>query len=349
MKRFKSIVLTACAVVLGFTLMPVQPASAISSSALSITPKKNYTVESGKSVKDTLIIRNLDEKEKLNLSLRVVDFTYNNDGGTPKLMLAENAPQTTWSLKPFVTLPKTVEVDPKGSATVPIDVAIPANQGAGSYYSAIVYSAGAPEEGNVGVSASGVTLAFVNVPGEVKEELKLEQFGAYIPESGNKKASYTLFATEDPKNIGYTLKNNGNVTEAPIGTITVKPLFGKEKTISNINPNQSLALIGQSRTYVACVTPKMQEVSLSGSTTKTTACTDSGLWPGIYRLSLDMYYGQNGNRTQDLQGSSWFIYFPVWAIIVLILSLLVIGFFGYRAYNSVRGKFGKSKKSSRKK
>lgn len=349
MKRLKSIVLVACAVIIGIAMLPLQSASAISSSALSIVPKKNYTIESGKSVKDTLLIRNLDEKETLSLTLRVVDFTYNNDGGTPKLMLAEDAPQTTWSAKPFIKLPKTVSIEPKKSASVDMNVAIPAGHGAGSYYSAIVYSAGTPEEGNVGVSASGVTLAFINVPGEVKEDLKLEKFGAYFPKNSKKEAGFTFFATEDPKHIGYTLKNNGNVTEAPVGTITVKPLFGKDKTISNINPNQSLALIGQSRTYTACVTPKLQEVSLGGSTTKTTECTDSGLWPGFYRLSLDMFYGQNGNKTQDLQGSSWFIYMPVWAIIVLILLLLVIGFFGYRAYNSVRGKFGKGKKSSRKK
>lgn len=347
MKCLKSLVLAACAVVIGVAVAPLQSASAISSSALSITPKKNYTVEPGKSVKDTLVIRNLDEKEALNLNLRVVDFTYNNDGGTPKLMLAEDAPQTTWSAKPFITLPKTVSVAPKGSTTVDMGIAIPAKQGAGSYYSAIVYSAGTPEEGNVGVSASGVTLAFINIPGEVKEDLKLEKFGVYFPANGKKEAGYTSIATEDPMHIGYTLKNNGNVTEAPVGTITVKPLFGKDRTISNINPNQSLALIGQSRTYVACVTPMVEKVSLSGSTTKTTECTDSGLWPGFYRLSLDMFYGQNGNKTQDLQGSSWFIYAPIWAIIVLILLLLVLGYFGYRAYSAVRGKVGK--KSSRKK
>ncbi|MBH2007583.1 hypothetical protein I8H83_03200 [Candidatus Saccharibacteria bacterium] len=349
MKRLKSILLTACAVVLGVTLLPVQQASAATSAALSITPKKSYTVEPGKSVKDTLVIRNLDEAEKLDLTLRVVDFTYTDEGGTPKLMLAEDAPQTTWSLKPFLTVPKTVSVAPKQSTTIDMNVAIPANHGAGSYYSAIVYSSGTPEEGNVGLSASGVTLAFVNIPGEVKEELKLEKFGAYLPVEGKKPASYVYFTAENPKNVAYTLKNNGNVTEAPVGSITVKPLFGKERVIQDVNPSQSLALIGQTRTYAACFKLESSEVEFQGSRTQSSACANSDLWPGFYKLDLNLFYGQNGNRTQDIQSSSWFIYFPVWAIIVLILALIVIGFFGYRAYSSARNKFGKSKKLSHRK
>lgn len=348
MKRLKSIVLTACAVVIGIALVPTHPVSAATSAALSIVPKKNYVIEPGKAIKDTLVIRNLDSKSTLNLTLRVVDFTYNDEGGTPKLMLAEDAPQTTWSAKPFMKVPKQVTVEPNKSTMVDMNVAVPKNQGAGSYYSAIVYSSGDSDgKGNVGLNASGVTLAFVNVPGQVKEDLKLERFGAYMVAEGKREAQFVAFATEDPKNIAYTLKNNGNVAEAPVGTITIKPLFGGDKTISDVNPNQSLALIGQTRTYTTCVALKAQQVDFNGSETKAKVCDSTGLWPGFYRLSLDMFYGQNGNKTQELNGSSWFIYMPVWAIIVFILFLLVIAYFGYRAYSAIRGKVGR--KSSRKK
>ena len=348
MKGLKSIVLTACAAVISIALIPAHSASAATSAALSIVPKKNYVVEPGKTIKDTLVIRNLDSKSTLDLTLRVVDFTYNDDGGTPKLMLAEDAPQTTWSLKPFLKVPQKVTVEPNKSTTVNMNVAIPAGQGAGSYYSAIVYSSGDSDgKGNVGLNASGVTLAFVTVPGQAKEDLKLERFGAYMTAEGKRSAQFVAFATEDPKNVAYTLKNNGNVAEAPVGTITIKPLFGGDKTISDVNPNQSLALIGQTRTYTACVALKAEQVNFNGSETKSKVCDNTGLWPGFYRLSLDMFYGQNGNKTQELNGSSWFIYMPVWSIIVLIVLLLVLGLFGYKGYSAVRGKVGK--KSSRKK
>ena len=93
MNRFKSIVVAALAIVVAAAYtMPTLPAFAAtttSSASLSITPKKNYSVEPGKSVKDTLVIRNLDPKIPLQINLRVVDFTFSDDGGTPKLMLAE--------------------------------------------------------------------------------------------------------------------------------------------------------------------------------------------------------------------------------------------------------------------
>src|SRR5690606_22781153 len=146
------------------------PVLAQSSASLSIAPKKNYTVEPGKTVNDTLVIRNLDTENTLDLSLRAVDFTFIDDSGAPKLMLAEDAPQTTWSLKPFLKIPKSVQIPPKSSKTLDMSISIPAKHGAGSYYSAIVYSTGAPDGGNVGLSASGVTLVFTSVPGTVNED-----------------------------------------------------------------------------------------------------------------------------------------------------------------------------------
>src|SRR5690242_4981183 len=146
MKRFKSIVAAGFAVLIAAAYaMPAVPVSAMSSAALSIVPKKNYVIEAGKSIKDTLMIRNLDNKVPLELTLRVVDFTFTDDGGTPKLMLAKDAPQTTWSLKPFMNVPKNITVAPGSSKTVDMNVSIPAGHGAGSYYSAIVYSSGSGE------------------------------------------------------------------------------------------------------------------------------------------------------------------------------------------------------------
>lgn len=346
MKSFKSIAMAAIAVVVAAAYaLPAQPAAAQGSASLSIAPKKNYVVEPGKSVKDKLTIRNLDADADLSLNLRVVDFTYTDDGGTPKLFLAEDAPQTTWSLKPFLSVPKTVTIPKNGSKTLDMSVAIPKDHGAGSYYSAIVYSTGAPEGGNVGLAASGVTLAFVNVPGQVNEDLKLEKFGAYNP---NKK-EYTFIATEEPQNIAYTLKNNGNVTEAPVGSITLNPMFGSPITIDNVNPNGSLALIGQSRTYTTCIKIKEADVSFNGSTTPAKTCESAGLFPGYYNATLNLFYGQNGNRTQEIVGTASFWYLPWWFIILVAILLLAIAYGVWRANRFIRGKLnrGNYKKSSR--
>ena len=337
MKRFKSIVF-AVAVLLGAVyVLPAAPAAAQSSASMSIVPKKNYVIEPGKSVKDTLIIRNLDSAQPLQLALRVVDFTFTDDGGTPKLMIADDAPQTTWSLRPFLSIPETVTIDPGSSKTINMEVKIPAKQGAGSYYSAIVYSSGASAGGNVGLSASGVTLVFTSVPGQVKENLLLKKFGAYDSNVAATGSSGYMFVTDkEPQSLAYTLENGGNVTESPVGSITLKDMFGHERAINNVNPSGSLALIGQTRTYTACIKLAAQEVDFQGSKTTTNACTSAGLWPGYYHATLDLFYGQNGNNTQEVTGVASFWYLPLWFVIVVAVVLLGATYVVWRVVNKVR-------------
>ncbi len=350
MKRLRTIVMATLALVVAAAYaLPAVPAEAASSAALSIVPRKNYTIEPGKSVKDRLIIRNLDRKQPLNLTLRTVDFTFTDDGGTPKLMLAEDAPQTTWSLKPFLTMPENVTIAPNSSKTVDMKVAIPAGHGAGSYYSAIVYSSGGSDGGNVGLNASGVTLVFVQIPGKVKEDLTLKKFGAYhLPtQSEDGKSGYTFIATSKPQAMAYTLENKGNVTESPVGTITLKHMFGQKITISNVNPNSSLALIGQTRTFTACIKLKESDVNLNGVNSKSSECTTPTLWPGLYHATLDIYYGQNGNNTNEIVKSITFWYLPWWFIITVLVILAIVGFYIWRIVRKVRNKMNGPKRLSR--
>ena len=331
----------AVAVLLGvITLLPAVPVSAQSASqsaSLSIVPKKTYLIEPGKDVSDTLLIRNLDSQNELKLSLRVVDFTFTDNGGTPKLFLDEDAPQTTWSLKPFTNIPQSVVIPAGGSKSVDINVAIPSNQGAGSYYSAIVYGTGAADGGNVGLSASGVTLVFTTIPGQVTEELKLKKLGAYDDTAKGNLNGYHYFNEKMPQTIGYTLQNNGNVTEAPVGSIKLKDIFGRETTINDVNPNGSLALIGQTRTYTACIKIASQNVDFSGSRTTASTCVNPGLWPGYYKVSLDVFYGQNGNNTQEVTGVASFWYLPMWFVVGVIILLLILAFIVWRIVVKIRG------------
>ena len=338
MNRLKSSMLVVLALVaaIGFTVVPAAPVEAQGSAALSIPPRKNYTIEPGKEIEDTLRITNGDRERQLNLSFRVVDFTYTDDGGTPKLDLAEDAPQTTWSLKSFMEAPGAVTIEPGESASIPMKVAIPANQGAGSYYSAIISSTGSSEGGNVGLSASGVTLVFVTVPGDMNEKLTLTKIGTY----DSVKKKYKLFNMDMPKRIAYTLKNDGNVAESPVGSITLKNIFGQEKVINDINPNKSLALIGQTRTFDACIIMSTEKVDFNGTRQEATTCADAGLWPGFYTVTLNGFYGQNGNNTQEIFGKGHFFYLPLWFIIALVIALLFIGYHAWRFKRFVQKKRG---------
>ena len=341
MKHLKRIILAAFAVALvGTSVVPVLSANAVesgSSSALSIVPKKTYVIEPGKSIDDTVVIRNLDTSAPLKLVLRVVDFSYTDDTGTPKLLFDENASPTTWSLKPFMTLPKEVTIPAGGTKTVDMNISIPSTQGAGSFYSAIVYSSGSGEGGNVGLSASGVTLVFTNIPGKVNEDLQIEKFGPYHKTSPGRQAGYnSYFSTQEPDMFGYTLKNNGNVVEAPAGSITLKNMFGKEYKIDKINPTESLALIGQSRTFTTCIKTAKQDVDFNGEKTQAGACVSPGLWPGYYQSSIEIFYGQNGNLTKELVKTGGFWYMPWWFIIIAAIVLALVAYFIWRFVRFVR-------------
>ena len=337
MKRFKSTILVALAVLVTVALVPVQPVEA-QSAALSIPPKKNYIVDPGDSIDDTLLIRNIDNSKPLQLFLRVIDFSYTDEGGTPKLMLDANAPQTTWSAKPFLTVPESVEVPAGGNLSIPINANIPSNQGAGSFYSAIIYSTSAPDGGNVGLAASGVTLAFISIPGKVNEDLQLKKLGAYDTSANESSDGYRFITADDPKAIGYTLQNNGNVTASPIGSITLKDIFGRETVINEINPNGSLALIGQTRTFTACIKIKEVDVSVAGTTAAGKTCDNSGLWPGLYAVTADLFYGQNGNNTNEIVKTAYFWYLPLWFIIAVVIILRVIAYFVFRIVRKIKAR-----------
>jgi hypothetical protein len=333
MKRFYRFLSAALGVL--FIAISVLPASAATSAnnsggsaGLSITPRKNYVMNPGQTITDKLVIGNLDSATQLNLSMRMIDFTYMNQSGTPKLYLEQNAPTTPWSLKPYTTLPKNVTVPAGGTTTVNYSITIPKNLGAGSYYSAILYQAGGANGGNVALNASGVTLAFVSVPGTVKENLSLQKLGAYNSEDNGTTGNYVFIdMAEQPKVIAYTLKNEGNVFESPAGSITVKDMFGHKVADITTNSTQSLALLGQARLLTSCIKTVQQTVQALGGTTKNTNCVDPHLKPGRYSVALDVFYGQNGNQTHEINATASFWYLPYWFLLVLavIIAALAVG------------------------
>lgn len=337
MKRFSSYlsaVLTVLLLVIGTAPMSVAAQTVPptnSSAALSIEPRKNYTINPGQTVNDKLTISNLSSTSNLTLSLRMIDFTFSNQSGTPKLYLAANAPQTPWSLKPYTTLPKNLTLSPGQTESFNYSITIPKNLGAGSYYSAIIYQSGTGNGGNVGLGAAGVTLVFVTVPGTVNENLHLQAFGAYDSADNGTTGSYVTIATNNaPQMIAYTLKNSGNAVEAPAGSITLTDMFGHAvKTLNKTNAIGNLALIGQTRIFATCVESKQSQlVQLGGTATNDTAntCVTPHLAPGLYTAKLDVFYGQNGNTTHEITNTAHFWYLPWWFIALVLIILALIAY-----------------------
>jgi hypothetical protein len=339
MKRITNLLLSLVFVFTGVAASVV-PASAAGggSSGLGIQPRKNYVINPGETKTDKLTINNLDGNEPLNVTLRVVDFTFMNESGSPRLDLSADAKTTTWSLKPFIKLPGSFVVPAGGRKTVDITVSIPKTQGAGSYYSAIQYLTGGADGGQVNLSASGVTLAFVSVPGTVKEKLTLTKLGAFQSDGAGLGKYLFINTSNAPGEVAYTLKNDGNVTENPTGTITIKPsFFGKSYTIDEINPNTSLALIGQNRLFSTCIEKEDKVVELQGEKSISQVCKKyPKMLPGRYTITLDAFYGQNGNSTQEITGTATFWYLPFWFLIGVVVVIAAIAFFIWKLVRKIK-------------
>lgn len=322
-------VLVAAVTLLTITGTSAQQAS----NGLGVSPRKDYTVQPGQTINDTLYISNLSLRQDLLVNIRLVEFGAKDETGTPALQLDESAPQTPWSLKPFVKVASNVKVDAGKSTNVPISVTIPKGQGAGSYYSAIEYSAQNPEtKERVNISASTVSLVFVTVPGNTKEQLTLKQFGAYSTDAQGLTGSFVNASFgAAPKEFAYRLENGGNVAERPSGSIIVRNIFGRTvKEIEDANPKKQLVLLGQTRRIQVCMQSSVLErnapASEQQSDAKQTVCEDPGLWPGRYTAEMALYYGLNGNATQEVTAKTSFWYLPWWSLVGLgIIILLIIG------------------------
>jgi hypothetical protein len=325
MKRIARVLSLLVATITLFAVSGVQAAS----NGLGVSPRKDYSVQQGKSISDTLYISNLSLNQDLQVNMRLVDFGAQNETGAPALQLGENAPETPWSLKPFIKLPKNVSIPAGKSTNVPFTITVPASQGAGSYYSAIEYTAiNAETKAKVNIAASTASLVFVTVPGEAKEQLLLKQFGTYVSDANQTTGKFkSFFFGSTPKEFAYRLQNNGNVAEQPSGSMIIKNMFGRTvKEIEDANSKKQLVLIGQTRRIQTCIkTSVLTSKAPTGVETEQTVCDDPGLWPGRYTAQIAMYYGLNGNNTQEIQATTSFWYIPTWSIIAFIVLLIFIG------------------------
>ncbi|HEX8763061.1 MAG TPA: hypothetical protein VF733_04875 [Candidatus Saccharimonadales bacterium] len=326
MKKIARVVSLLLAVI---TLVSVSSVSAQQSNGLGISPRKDYTVQPGKTVKDTLYIRNLSLTQDLQVDIRLIDFGAANETGTPALQLGENQPQTPWSLKPFATVQQNVKIAAGKSANVPIAITIPANQGAGSYYSAIEYTAKNPvTKEKMNVAASAVTLAFATVPGEAREKLDLKKFGMFVgdPKDIAKGEFKSFYLGSTPKEFAYRLTNSGNIAEQPTGSLLVKNMFGTTvKEVTDANPKKQLVLLGQTRRIQACLKSSVLESKDPNATvSQKEECDDPGLLPGRYTAQIALYYGLNGNNSQEILASTSFWYLPWWSVVAFVVVILLI-------------------------
>lgn len=329
MKKFVR-VFAVLAVLGGFMFAQLGQVSG-QSNALAIQPRKDYNLSPGESVEDVLTVTNRNTEQPLNLDLKIVDFQAQDETGTPQLMRASTE-RTAWSLKNFIDMPQQVTINPGETVRIPIVIEVPADTGAGSYYSAIEYSAtGGSGDGRVNISASSVSLVFVKVPGQAKQQLTFLQFGTFNP-NGTGGSFKGIFFSEKPKVMAYRLRNDGNIAEQPNASIIVKNFSGDEVyRIADANPKDQLALRGQTRRFDACISPEdITQTTETGTDINAVVCGDTNFSPGRYTAELTVIYGENGNETREITAKATFWVLPWWFVGLIIVALgIVVGIILY--------------------
>jgi hypothetical protein len=297
------------------------------SNGLGVTPKETFTMNAGATASNSLFLANLNKTQPLNVHLNVVDFTYQDETGAAKLLQASDQPQTPWSLKPYITVPDNVTVPPGGSKQIPFTLKLPANIGAGTYYSAVEYTASTGSGSQqVTIAASSATLLFINVPGKATELLTMKSFGMYDTKANKFKSMFHA----QPSYFSYRLANSGNLAEAPAGSVVIKNMFGHlVAKVDNANPKSQIALIGQTRRFQGC-NPKSNAPE---ELPKDENCIPFNLKPGFYSATIAIFYGQNGQPTREIGATTHFWYLPWTFIVEVLVVLALLVYFIYRIYN----------------
>lgn len=300
------------------------------SNGLGVTPRETFTMQAGTTATNTLYLANLNKSLPLNVHINIVDFTYQNETGAAKLLQSSDQPQTPWSLKPYLTIPDNVTVAPGESKQVPFTLKLPAEIGAGTYYSAVEYTASTGSGSQqVTIAASTATLLFINVPGNATELLTMKSFGMYDTKANQFRSVFHSL----PSYFDYRLQNSGNLAEQPAGSFVIKNMFGHMVAkVDNANPKAQIALIGQTRRFQGC-NPKS---TAAQDLPKDENCVPFNLKPGLYTATLAIFYGQNGQPTREIGATAHFWYLPWSFIIEVLVVLAIVLFLIYRLFFSGR-------------
>lgn len=227
------------------------------------------------------------------------DFTADGESGNPKVILDQDA-DSSYSLKSWVSLPASFTLKSKESRSLTIAVNIPDNAEAGGHYGVVRFSGVPPDQpdANVSLTASVGVLLLTRVAGDIQENLVVKQMFT------SKNGKTAGLVANGPVTINTRVENTGNVHLKPIGTLTVKDIFGKTVGSFPFGSNTQNVLPKTTRLYT-------QEF-------------DKKWMFGRYTVNLEAAYGTTGGV---LQGSTsfWVIPFKLIFFVIIILALVIVG------------------------
>jgi hypothetical protein len=164
-------------------LAAAQPATKLPTSGqgngLRIAPVNvPLTIEKGGTRQVSINVENVTAS-KLTVTGYKHDFEASDDeSGEPQIILDDDKSAQGNSFKTLVGTLPTFTLAPGERRETKISLTVPKDASAGGYYGAIRFAPGTKDETgkNVSLTASVGTIFLIRVPGDVKEQLKVESF-----------------------------------------------------------------------------------------------------------------------------------------------------------------------------
>jgi hypothetical protein len=322
--------LITVAVIFGCIIARPTPAA----QAIAVSPVLfDFDIAQGSSKQGTVtIINDTDQEDVFRLEVRNF-IAMGEDGAQEYLEEQEPTGLASWVSvnRPSVTLA------PGQSAEFPFVVTVPADGEPGGHYASIFFSR-APREANgtgVGIGGKVGVLVLVNVPGEVREEARIES----LTLQGDAWRSHL------PAVFDLRIRNLGSVHFRPRGSLIIRNIFGQEIVRVPANPKNS-AVLPNSVRRVESVWANTLEEEL-----------ETGFWAevrnewknfafGRYTATVDISYGAQKKSLISPQVVLWVI---PWRLSLFALGGLFVLVLLLKGYNRLLVRSALKKESRRRK
>ena len=291
--------------------IPLAVAQEDGGSGLQVSPTRTeLEAQPGEKKDFTITLKNVTQG-KVTAQAFLNDFESDGVSGSPKIISDPNAEASPFTLRNMLTTVENVDLDAGETKEVNHSINVPTDASPGAYFGAIRYAA-VPEGQNTGgdgdpqvsLTASVAHLVFVNIPGDIQQQIQIENVEAQV--KGEKSSFY-----EKPTQVMVRIKNLGNGFSQPFGKVTVMRGSSEVSSydINNTDP-RGFVLPQSSRNF----TNDIGGISI----------------PGKYKINAGVAYG-NGGEVINYESTFWYV--PFWVIgvgVAILLLLIGGGYYGYR-------------------
>lgn len=287
--------------------------------AITVSPVKyDFEITPGRSVQDHVLLIN-DTNQRETFTLHAENFVAGGEDGG-QLYLPED---TLTDLASWVRLgePK-ITLNPGEAAEFPFMIGVPEGAEPGGHYATLFFTRGGGKDAGsaVGIAEQVGVLLLVRVPGEVREDARVESL----------RVKHGGLLNRLPAIFELRIRNVGSIHLYPRGTVVVQNMLGNVVARLPANPNNAAVLPNSVR-------------RLESGWTKTLESSSGGFFAelrnewrnfaiGRYTASVEMTYGSQQAQLGNASVSFWV--FP-WHLL-LVCALLLIALIGsIRLYNAM--------------